>query len=124
MIIMTIDEAWDRWLNAQPVMSHGELEAAKRAFFAAFAAGAGEGAAIDGVSKLPGIPSRTMIITKMLRLYQALTKEEPDTAVLLYGPSMAAVLDINSPGVERLTAAIELEKDIAETEAEPDDADV
>jgi hypothetical protein len=39
---MTIDEAWDRWLNAQPTMTHAELKAAKTAFYAAFAAGAGE----------------------------------------------------------------------------------
>jgi len=38
---MTIDEAWDRWLNAQPVMSHEALKAAKTAFYAAFPAGGG-----------------------------------------------------------------------------------
>jgi hypothetical protein len=47
---MTIDEAWDVWLNAQPTMSRDGLKDAKRAFYAAFAAGAGEHAQlVDGV---------------------------------------------------------------------------
>jgi len=45
---MTIDEAWDRWLNGHPRMTHEALKAAKTAFYAAFAAGAGEHGALVG----------------------------------------------------------------------------
>jgi len=62
-----------------------------------------------------------MLIVQMLRAYRELVKTEGPVAVLLYGPSMAAVLEQDAPDVRRLIASIELEKDIQETEAEPDD---
>jgi hypothetical protein len=120
---MTIDEAWDRWLNsrAEPLTSE-ELQAAKTAFYAAFAAGAGEGAAFT--AKMPTEPpSHGMLVAQMIRLFRELVRREGEVAVLLYGPSMAAVLENDMPLLRSLVAAIELEKDIDETEADPDDAD-